>query len=116
MLRDAVLVRQSSRSFHSPQAWVGRERVFVCVCVSKLGKDQTVQSVPGKVTLGSLNVRESLLVAATAGSINVILTNPVWVLATRMQAGRQRQSVREALKEAYRENGYKWIFKVEHFP
>lgn len=32
---------------------------------------------------------ESLLVAALAGMGNVLLTNPIWLIATRMQAGQQ---------------------------
>lgn len=63
----------------------------------------------------SLSVGASLVVASLAGCINVVLTNPIWVLATRMQAGAsgaQRQTVVRAVKEAFEEEGYQWIFKV----
>ncbi|XXG60582.1 hypothetical protein AAC387_Pa04g2450 [Persea americana] len=34
---------------------------------------------------GSVGMFSSLLVAATAGCVNVLLTNPIWVVVTRMQ-------------------------------
>ncbi|KAH0466225.1 hypothetical protein IEQ34_006328 [Dendrobium chrysotoxum] len=34
---------------------------------------------------GSLGMLQSLVVASLAGSVNVLLTNPIWVIVTRMQ-------------------------------
>ena len=39
----------------------------------------------------NITVAESLLVAAAAGCINVLATNPIWLLATRMQATQRTQ-------------------------
>ncbi|GAB4820597.1 hypothetical protein N2152v2_007643 [Parachlorella kessleri] len=40
---------------------------------------------------GDITVAESLLVAALAGAGNVLLTNPVWMIATRMQVQRKQK-------------------------
>lgn len=76
---------------------------------------QGSQSVPGVIPAASLSVGASLVVASLAGCINVVLTNPIWVLATRMQAGTsgtQRQTIVRAVKEAFEEEGFQWLFKV----
>ncbi|GMH41496.1 hypothetical protein BSKO_09406 [Bryopsis sp. KO-2023] len=78
---------------------------------SKSPEPQSSISLPSTPSLG---VGASLAVASMAGSINVILTNPIWILATRMQAGPKsagRQSVFGAVRELYRSEGSKWIFK-----
>ncbi|KDD71669.1 hypothetical protein H632_c4593p0, partial [Helicosporidium sp. ATCC 50920] len=41
-----------------------------------------------------VSVGESLLIAALAGAGNVLVTNPIWVIATRMQASRQALGTR----------------------
>eukprot|EP00887_Chlorella_sp_A99_P002640 scaffold6.g2640.t1 len=48
-----------------------------------------------------ITVAESLMVAAAAGCINVLATNPIWLLATRMQASHQlaKQYADEGLGE-----------------
>ncbi|CAH8314453.1 unnamed protein product [Eruca vesicaria subsp. sativa] len=38
---------------------------------------------------GSVGMFSSLLVAALAGSVNVLMTNPIWVIVTRMQTHRK---------------------------
>lgn len=38
---------------------------------------------------GSVGMLSSLLVAALAGSVNVLMTNPIWVVVTRMQTHRR---------------------------
>ncbi|KAL4426979.1 hypothetical protein ABPG77_009540 [Micractinium sp. CCAP 211/92] len=55
--------------------------------------DATAAGVTGRHLAGAVDVRganvtvaESLLVAALAGMGNVLLTNPIWMVATRMQA------------------------------
>ncbi|KAJ9535533.1 hypothetical protein OSB04_un001335 [Centaurea solstitialis] len=50
---------------------------------------------------GTLGMFSWLLVAALAGSLNVLLTNPIWVLVTRMQTHTQAErKIMEAKKEA----------------
>lgn len=44
------------------------------------------------VRFADISVAESLLVASLAGMGNVLLTNPIWVIATRMQAHRKKTS------------------------
>ena len=39
----------------------------------------------GKAVTGDIGVGPSLLVAFLAGCGNVLLTNPIWVVSTRMQ-------------------------------
>ncbi|KAM7509074.1 hypothetical protein LguiA_019527 [Lonicera macranthoides] len=58
---------------------------------------------------GSLGVFSWLLVAALAGSLNVLLTNPIWVLVTRMQTHTQAErkiveAKRNSLLEGSSEN------------
>ncbi|KAK6145040.1 hypothetical protein DH2020_021860 [Rehmannia glutinosa] len=50
---------------------------------------------------GSPGMLSWLIVAALAGSVNVLLTNPIWVLVTRMQTHTQAErKIVEAKKEA----------------
>lgn len=50
---------------------------------------------------GTVGMFSWLLVAASAGSLNVLLTNPIWVLVTRMQTHTQAEmKMLEAKKEA----------------
>ncbi|KAL2487717.1 Peroxisomal nicotinamide adenine dinucleotide carrier [Forsythia ovata] len=50
---------------------------------------------------GSPGMLSWLLVAALAGSVNVLLTNPIWVLVTRMQTHTQAErKIVEAKREA----------------
>lgn len=42
-----------------------------------------------------IGVGASLLIAALAGCGNVLLTNPIWVVATRMQAARKAAEQRD---------------------
>ncbi|XP_028551411.1 peroxisomal nicotinamide adenine dinucleotide carrier isoform X2 [Dendrobium catenatum] len=49
---------------------------------------------------GSLGMLQSLVVASLAGSVNVLLTNPIWVIVTRMQ-----------IKELYDEAGLLGFWK-----
>uniref|UniRef100_A0A165YVG1 Peroxisomal nicotinamide adenine dinucleotide carrier n=1 Tax=Daucus carota subsp. sativus TaxID=79200 RepID=A0A165YVG1_DAUCS len=52
---------------------------------------------------GTVGMFSWLLVAASAGSLNVLLTNPIWVLVTRMQTHTQAETkMLEAKKEALR--------------
>ncbi|KAL8132004.1 hypothetical protein AgCh_007767 [Apium graveolens] len=52
---------------------------------------------------GTVGMFSWLLVAASAGSLNVLLTNPIWVLVTRMQTQTQAEmKMLEAKKEALR--------------
>ncbi|XP_051142363.1 peroxisomal nicotinamide adenine dinucleotide carrier-like [Andrographis paniculata] len=58
---------------------------------------------------GSPGMFSWLLVAALAGSVNVLLTNPIWVLVTRMQTHTQAErkiaeAKREALLKEYSKN------------
>ncbi|OMO66659.1 hypothetical protein CCACVL1_21032, partial [Corchorus capsularis] len=60
---------------------------------------------------GSVGMFSWLVVAALAGSLNVLLTNPIWVLVTRMQTQTQAErkimeSKREALMREATENGF----------
>ncbi|KAG0467628.1 hypothetical protein HPP92_019208 [Vanilla planifolia] len=43
---------------------------------------------------GSLGVLQSLVVAALAGSVNVLLTNPIWIIVTRMQTHRKMRKTK----------------------
>lgn len=59
---------------------------------------------------GTLGIFSWLVVAALAGSLNVLLTNPIWVLVTRMQTHTQAErkimeSKKEALLKEASENG-----------
>jgi len=47
-----------------------------------------------------VTVAESLLVAALAGMGNVLLTNPIWMIATRMQAHQKRTTTRTAPQQS----------------
>ncbi|XP_020268361.1 peroxisomal nicotinamide adenine dinucleotide carrier-like [Asparagus officinalis] len=50
---------------------------------------------------GTVGMLSWLLVAAIAGSINVLMTNPIWVLVTRMQTHTQAErKIMEAKREA----------------
>ncbi|XVE90917.1 hypothetical protein DITRI_Ditri20bG0114600 [Diplodiscus trichospermus] len=50
---------------------------------------------------GNVGIFSWLLVAALAGSLNVLLTNPIWVLVTRMQTHTQAErKITESKKEA----------------
>lgn len=50
---------------------------------------------------GTVGMFSWLVVAAIAGSLNVLLTNPIWVLVTRMQTHTQAErKIMEAKKEA----------------
>ncbi|KAI3829545.1 hypothetical protein L1987_03671 [Smallanthus sonchifolius] len=50
---------------------------------------------------GTVGMLSWLVVAALAGSLNVLFTNPIWVLVTRMQTHTQaEQKILEAKKEA----------------
>ncbi|GKA18127.1 peroxisomal nicotinamide adenine dinucleotide carrier-like protein, partial [Tanacetum coccineum] len=50
---------------------------------------------------GTVGMFSWLLVAALAGALNVLFTNPIWVLVTRMQTHTQaEQKILEAKKEA----------------
>ncbi|XP_059634761.1 peroxisomal nicotinamide adenine dinucleotide carrier-like isoform X2 [Cornus florida] len=50
---------------------------------------------------GTVGIFSWLLVAAIAGSVNVLLTNPIWVLVTRMQTHTQAErKIMEAKREA----------------
>lgn len=40
---------------------------------------------------GSLGMLQSLVVASLAGSVNVLLTNPIWVIVTRMQTYKKQK-------------------------
>ena len=59
----------------------------------------------------------SLLVAFCAGCGNVVLTTPIWVVATRMQAEQKRSKDNlpstplKVAQEVYEESG----IKVKHF-
>ncbi|XP_024526283.1 peroxisomal nicotinamide adenine dinucleotide carrier isoform X2 [Selaginella moellendorffii] len=47
---------------------------------------------------GTVGMSDSLLVAALAGSLNVLLTNPIWVVVTRMQTQTQAEMKSSALQ------------------
>lgn len=52
---------------------------------------------------GTVGMLSWLVVAAMAGSLNVLLTNPIWVLVTRMQTHTQAErTIMEQKKEALR--------------
>lgn len=57
---------------------------------------------------GTVGMLSWLVVAALAGALNVLFTNPIWVLVTRMQTHTQaEQKILEAKKEALiRESGF----------
>ena len=60
---------------------------------------------------GDIGVGFSLLTAFFAGCGNVVLTNPIWVVATRMQAeqkqhkGEAKSTVWKVAQEVYEESG-----------
>ncbi|CAN8317433.1 unnamed protein product [Cochlearia groenlandica] len=49
---------------------------------------------------GSVGMFSSLLVAALAGSVNVLMTNPIWVIVTRMQTYRKMPKDQKAVSES----------------
>jgi adenine nucleotide transporter 17 len=49
---------------------------------------------------GSVGMFASLLVAAFAGSVNVLMTNPIWVIVTRMQTHRKMTKDQTAAPES----------------
>ncbi|CAK9161170.1 unnamed protein product [Ilex paraguariensis] len=60
---------------------------------------------------GSVGMFTWLVVAALAGSLNVLLTNPIWVLVTRMQTNTQAarkivEAKREALLREFSESSF----------
>lgn len=55
---------------------------------------------------------ESLLIGYLAGCLNVVLTNPIWVIATRVQAYRRRdESLWNSILTAFATDGYDWMSK-----
>ncbi|ESQ52694.1 hypothetical protein EUTSA_v10016895mg [Eutrema salsugineum] len=49
---------------------------------------------------GSVGMFSSLLVAALAGSVNVLMTNPIWVIVTRMQTHRKMPKDQRTVSES----------------
>lgn len=54
---------------------------------------------------GNITVAESLLVASLAGMGNVLLTNPIWMIATRMQTQQRKAKAPPAGAGAAQEGG-----------
>lgn len=60
-----------------------------------------------------MGIAQSAGVAYLAGCMNVLITNPIWVIATRMQCHRNGdKSIWKAVQQAYQLNGYQWALKV----
>ncbi|KAL0740143.1 hypothetical protein Bca4012_081656 [Brassica carinata] len=49
---------------------------------------------------GSVGMLSSLLVAALAGAVNVLMTNPIWVIVTRMQTHRKMPKDQKTISES----------------
>uniref|UniRef100_M4DKL1 Peroxisomal nicotinamide adenine dinucleotide carrier n=1 Tax=Brassica campestris TaxID=3711 RepID=M4DKL1_BRACM len=49
---------------------------------------------------GSVGMFSSLLVAALAGAVNVLMTNPIWVIVTRMQTHRKMPKDQKTVSES----------------
>lgn len=56
---------------------------------SKLRAMAVARHAAAAGSTATIGVAESLLVSSAAGCINVLITNPIWLLATRMQADQQ---------------------------
>lgn len=57
----------------------------------------------------------SLLVASVAGSVNVMLTNPIWLAVTRLQtqgSSQQRKTFAHVFRELYAEDGLRGLWRV----
>lgn len=74
-----------------------------------------MQGKPKDGVVAPLSVAQSLVVASLAGSVNVLLTNPVWLAVTRMQtASRNEQKVSffDEIKSVYDEGGLRGLWRV----
>eukprot|EP00210_Caulerpa_lentillifera_P007966 g7605.t1 len=59
-----------------------------------------------------VEIPESLFNGYLAGCLNVVLTNPIWVIATRVQAYRRRdESLWNSVLTAFATDGYDWMSK-----
>jgi Mitochondrial carrier protein len=62
-----------------------------------------------------MTVPQSLLVAAGAGAGNVVITNPIWLASTRMQAAAKqarRTTFVTELQDIYRDGGAPALWRV----
>lgn len=76
-------------------------------------KQRQVQLPDGGKSVG-ISVGASMLVASLAGCVNVLLTNPIWVVITQMQAlhkHRQGMSTVAVARQVYRDHGVAGFFK-----
>ncbi|XP_010517381.1 PREDICTED: peroxisomal nicotinamide adenine dinucleotide carrier-like isoform X2 [Camelina sativa] len=65
---------------------------------------------------GSVGMFSSLLVAAFAGSVNVLMTNPIWVIVTRMQTHRKMTKDQTAASESSPSSDEQALVAVEPRP
>ena len=85
-------------------------------CYSRLRRAMATRNAQGVAELG---VASTTLVASMAGCVNVLLTNPIWVVVTIMQAQRKAAgsttnkpaTLREVLRDLYADNGAMAFFK-----
>ncbi|KAJ6808929.1 putative peroxisomal nicotinamide adenine dinucleotide carrier [Iris pallida] len=54
---------------------------------------------------GSVGMFQSLVVAAISGCVNVLLTNPIWVIVTRMQTHRKKKALPAPVSHSQDEAG-----------
>ncbi|RZB72965.1 Peroxisomal nicotinamide adenine dinucleotide carrier isoform B [Glycine soja] len=65
---------------------------------------------------GSVGMLSSLVVAVLSGSVNVLLTNPIWVVATRMQTHRKELNRTPADQGLLVSTEQPILSAVEHLP
>jgi len=61
-------------------------------------------------TKKQMSVAVNLLIGAGAGAINVLMTNPIWVISTRMQTLKQSR-VLESVADLFQESGFLGFYK-----
>ncbi|UPR02291.1 mitochondrial carrier protein [Chloropicon primus] len=80
----------------------------------------TARRAKGRSEPKQLNALESLAIASLAGCGNVLMTNPIWILVTRMQANRKtgvegvegtNATLAETAKKLYEESGVLGFWK-----
>lgn len=102
-LRDAAIGRTTARAIERASAGAAssaRSRGATAAGVAAAAAAAAVAAA--RQPPAALSVPSSLLVAALAGCGNVLLTNPIWVVATRMQAAARAPATPALAAEAER--------------
>lgn len=111
-LRPAVAATAASQGIYFTVYSVLRQ-MAVARKLAALQQRREVHLADGGKSVG-ISVGASMLVASVAGCVNVMLTNPIWVVITQMQAlhkHRQGMSTLAVAKQVYKDHGVSGFFK-----